>query len=1261
MKRKRILSWCVAALATFAIVSCGQKSGGKLSAELGEAVGGAGTLDPKPSNPNTIEAQLARYEGQTKYLNWHTSTYRGNDFAAPKAAMGAPEGALQSGALPREIKFSDVYAFGPEGEKTLILLNNVGGLQIVSYDAGAKKPELVGEVEATYNNPEDMYFDAESKRAYVLETMWYDESGQYGWGRERNTKLHVYNVEDPKAPFLSKTIDIRGELADSRMVGNKEVGQVLYVVTSEYPYNWWNATSVQGNQGHVFAYRLDGDEVTLANDRGYTLSKRVSTWRRNMNITQDGADKFYLTAVLEGGWSQPHEIEVLDISDPKGSVSHVMTVSPRGQLSERTSTMVKNQTLITVSSFRPNATPERPWEGEGHIAVETFNFPGENPQIITKTKAERNLAWIRNGVAEGGNYRELVSNEVFGLKGLFVKTDIREWGQQATFKLHKLVADNEFVIEPKLRTPQPGQPVERDALLHDVRVSSDGSRLYVFWVPGRTDPLDVFDISEVEKTLVHVGHTEFEGWVERAFPVTFNKTNYVIGLGRAGTGNVRAPQVTLFKINELVTQEGEKKVLSVEAPIVASLNLEGQGLYVEFNTREDKYIAEPKITAEGKGAILFQISQVKQGETYQYFSGGQLIGVDLSKAPVGRDNRKVEGVFWQGALLATTSGDALRRTFENTKIENGFNTFSDRELGTYIVEGAGKAGEPVRAESVLELTRTVKAYTTLKSGDKALGVQIVADEAVELRVVPPTHADQRKPVEGGPATLKLAGGNYAHHLVAEDGSLLVLTTRVEYRKPEEQPATGRNSVVRPPRSPRVQILTVSKAALEGHALVLKSATSWEKPLPDFWWGGPIAFSSRMVMPWFDTTSQPRLVELKSKQLVVTDGESLRLVELVGRNGVSFPVSTASCTPKTSERDSTARQDTGGENARRGPAYTPVTVETLGGTLYASFAELVEDPTREVVRAEWPTSPIRPLGTTVVPPGGERPITRPVEPKKVREKLKFERRYLAVAEFGALTEKGERPLVCQTPVNVPGKIVAVVPGKKAAIFEDGRVADIRQIRDGEWVSYQPVLRTALVTTKLEDKSAPLASLYDPGAVSLASMQRVDEASFAHVESEGYGAPVLALLAVDDSLQFRKQWRELPVTLSAEHDPQLVAVVRDPRRDRRRRDGDEVKVTKEAFLAVVMAGRRAQIVGFSRDGESKRLDANVTLKKAAPVSLKGQILKDKSTDTFTLFTSGIYWWGYRGPRESAIASHFTASQRSFEFSLEQFGVRQLFIEN
>src|SRR5690606_9550804 len=61
----------------------------------------------------------------------------------------------------------------------------------------------------------------------------------------------------------------------------------------------------------------------------------------------------------------------------------------------------------------------------------------------------------------------------------------------------------------------------QSASLQDVRWYND--YLYVFWTPADLiDPLEVFDVSNPQDGTPHLGHLEFEGWIERSFPIGYN-------------------------------------------------------------------------------------------------------------------------------------------------------------------------------------------------------------------------------------------------------------------------------------------------------------------------------------------------------------------------------------------------------------------------------------------------------------------------------------------------------------------------------------------------------------------------------------------------------------------------------------------------------------------------------------------------------------------------------------------------------------------
>lgn len=727
------------------LVSCFPKDAGSL-----ETKNTSSLMSAPEEGTSPIRAQLTRYRGQTSFLTPQESYSRGRMemASAPSAVMA------KTGAGPRAEQESDVFKVGKPGTKLLYLLNNYRGLQVVSYQDGVEKPKLMSRVEATGNYPNDMYLDPSHDRLFVLERVWFDTTNlTYN---QNQSRLLIYNVSKPESPQLTEKLDIKGEIADSRMVGN-----VLYVVTTlrpDYTNFRYNSTESQ-SQGFVTSYDLSGKQVNKIQEMTLSLPAVYGTNLRVVTVPEGDSYKYYLIAHLSehgwGWWDRQSMVQVVDISDDKGKISPIMTVSVKGTIQRPHQMQIKNNTLITVSNYISNPNADR---RIARVAVETFTFPTSLSEIVSENEAELRRLYIDKQVkaesAKGGDEEasrsKWVSDKTWGIQGRFVNSKNQT---------RKLMADSVVTT---------GDTTGLSASLQDVRV--DGNWLYAFWVPAnQVDPLDLFDISAPEKGIKFIKRLTFDGWISRAEPITFNGRKYVIGLGWIvpavnNENNKRFAQVKLFEI----VAAGK----SVEAKEVSSLVLNNSQFWANFSG-EDKKI-EFRITEDGSGEILFEGSRYGKNSNgmTNYQDGGQIISFNLAE-------KDTDAIFKEGSFLA---GDStwIRRIFTNSEI-NRINSFSDASLVTFGAN-SNSPSATVEAVHILELARNIRAYVNI--GDQAL--QVISEgnswsmnrsEKTILRRISRGNVDAERSAAIGENSLP---GGYVSHLTSDDGqSVMVLTSTTE--------------------------------------------------------------------------------------------------------------------------------------------------------------------------------------------------------------------------------------------------------------------------------------------------------------------------------------------------------------------------------------------------------------------------------------------------------------------------------------------------
>lgn len=719
---------------------------------------------PKSGEESSLAHRLNRYSGQKDFLTLGFDSMGWVEAATVSDRSASPDG---GGRAEQE---SDVFKVGLPGSKMLYLLNSNRGLQVVSFEKGVKQPQLIGRVNPTGNYSETMYSDLDRGRLMVLENH-YD-------GETRDSRIVVYNVKNPSKPFIMDTVEVKGRIVDSRIVGD-----VLYLATythssahSSRNFGFAEAESV----GMVQSFNLKGEKIGKVEEFKMQLPIAYGELINIQTVGTGAAAQYYLVGVQsESGWlwwDRQSAVEVIDITSPTGKIKPLMTAYAKGQISERSQTKIYNGYLVVTSNYNVGETDDSN-SRIARVAVEAFKLPGQEPEVLSADEAEYRRLHIERALkekteAEQQLLREqLLADAELGLKGRFIA--------QENGSLKKLIADS---------TVTTGDTNGLSAALQDVRYQDN--LLYVFWVPSNmVDPLDVFNLADLESGIKYEGRLEYDGWIARSFPITYKGRKFIVGLGWVveNVNNERArryPQAMIFEVKNGLRNVRNRETGKIEQ--VESIVLEKvPGAQVTMNADEhvwanlngvDREI-ELRMDSESRGEILFQAYKWGANKSSE---GGQLIRFDLEEAFLGLGETALE----VGPFLAGSHG-WLRRIFNNSEI-GMINAFSSEVLSTFDT-AALKNTATATAVSVLELARDVSKYLTLKSGDQIKGVQIInrtdymTYETV-VRLVSAEFADAEK--SDVQAETKV-NGRLLGSLVIENGSaLLLLTGSSEYKKDE---------------------------------------------------------------------------------------------------------------------------------------------------------------------------------------------------------------------------------------------------------------------------------------------------------------------------------------------------------------------------------------------------------------------------------------------------------------------------------------------
>lgn len=723
------------------------------------------TFDATPLATEPVWQQgLRRYPGQTNFV---TAERQFHSFGALESAVGPASTrsfSAQSvgGGERREVVDSDIFNPGPPGSKLLVLLNHARGLMIVDFARGLDQPQLVGRAPATGNRPSNMYVDWKNKKAIVIEN-WQRQN--YGAG----ARILVYDLADLSHPKLVQAEEVGGTVNDSRLVGD-----VLYVVGhKQNPYAYYGDN--QQNTSYAKSFRISQNKIESVAEQA--LQNHVS--QENMGIQEvanpDGTWRYYITAITQKErawwWSNSRSVvEVLDISSPTGEIKPVLTANATGHIQKHSWVYIQDNALIVTSNYRPeNSRTLR-------IAVETYKMPQaydqENPALkISSEEAQYRqlaLARILKGQENNEEAREqLLSAGDLQLRGVFVEEE---------GKLNKPLSD--------FKPLDFGDTRGQSASVQDVRYVKDDNgqtRLHVFWVPANmVDPLDLVDVTDVNKRPKAQVRLEFEGWIQRSIPINFGKRRFILGLGFIvpafdNPQNRRHAQAKIFEIKTKRGKLAAEEVDTLELPKVMWSDIGGQDKLVSFNF-------DPKT---GKGSVLFR----GQGYTKEgYQEGGQSVDFDLSKK---------EEVLSEGAFIQAEEG-WLRRVFTHPGLD-AMMTFSDKELGVFAEEES-EGKKVIKTAFAMELARNIVAYYEIPT--RGVGVQIVRKDrqdgrsSVEVRIVGLDHPDAERD-SGRILFTQGLPGTYRDHVVnTETGQITILTADEKEQWDDKQRVTIRDSVYR---------------------------------------------------------------------------------------------------------------------------------------------------------------------------------------------------------------------------------------------------------------------------------------------------------------------------------------------------------------------------------------------------------------------------------------------------------------------------------
>jgi len=281
----------------------------------------------------------------------------GDDGAGDTGAAGEDGGDDNGGDPGREIAEADIVHI--EGDR-LYALSQYGGLAVIDV-ANPDDMEILGRYRA-HAAPFEMYIDG--GQVFVM----YTDFGRYGWDEDAggyqwqtSSKLVALDATTPSEIVSTGEFDMPGRIQDSRRVGD-----VLYLVTHEDGYCW--GCDSERNTTVSSLDVSNPQKVELVDRLRFTGDDETDAWGWDGQRSVSATDEHMYIAGMEfgGDWEQGHSvIDVVDISDPGGSLLRGAAVPVAGQVSNRWQ-MDEFEGVLRVVS-QPGF-----WGGSEPPVVETF-------------------------------------------------------------------------------------------------------------------------------------------------------------------------------------------------------------------------------------------------------------------------------------------------------------------------------------------------------------------------------------------------------------------------------------------------------------------------------------------------------------------------------------------------------------------------------------------------------------------------------------------------------------------------------------------------------------------------------------------------------------------------------------------------------------------------------------------------------------------------------------------------------------------------
>jgi hypothetical protein len=246
----------------------------------------------------------------------------GGAVGAVPGSNAAVDGSATSDSPERAISEADIIKV--EGD-TLYALSRYSGLTVIDLSNPAEL-RILGNYRSTAM-PFEMYLEAGT--AYIMyngyaQREWDELNSTYVW--RSSSRMLALDVTNPAVPRVLGYQDVPGEISDSR-----KVGDIVYVVTHESGY-CWQCDSLPNTR--VTSYDVSDPSRFVPVDHERFEDPNQSYGVRHVSVSED---RMYVSGYAWSNTGTPlaGNIQVIDISDPRGELVPGAVVEVTGQIDNR--------------------------------------------------------------------------------------------------------------------------------------------------------------------------------------------------------------------------------------------------------------------------------------------------------------------------------------------------------------------------------------------------------------------------------------------------------------------------------------------------------------------------------------------------------------------------------------------------------------------------------------------------------------------------------------------------------------------------------------------------------------------------------------------------------------------------------------------------------------------------------------------------------------------------------------------------------------